>query len=370
MARPLFQRYRLWPHVDWLLLALVVALAAFGVVTLWGATNTGESLGPPGYYVKAQVRWVVLGLIGVAALVLYDYRGLKPLVWVLYAVLVLALIGLLIKSDAIKGASSWYRLGPASVQPSEFGKIVLVLTLARYLARRGGRFRGLRHTFVPGLLAGVPVVLILLQPDFGTAFVYVPMIAAMFWVAGLRLWVFGLFLVAGLAAAVVGYPHLKPYQQERIKTFLDPEADPRGKGYNVIQARTALGSGGLTGKGWGQGTQTKLRFLPEYRTDFIFPTVGEQFGLVGCVVVLLVHLLVILRMMRLAGVTQDMFGVLIISGLTVMLATHVVMNVGMAVGLLPVTGLPLPFFSYGGSFMLTCMAAVGLALGIGARRYL
>jgi rod shape determining protein RodA len=161
---------------------------------------------------------------------------------------------------------------------------------------------------------------------------------------------------------------LRDYQKERIKTFVNPSADPRGKGWNIIQAMTALGSGQLAGKGWGRGTQTNFRFLPEYQTDFIFPTVGEQFGMVGCSVVLLLMLLLVLRMVHLARLTEDPFGVLIITGLATMFCTHIILNVGMTVGLLPVTGLPLPFFSYGGTFMITCLVSVGLALGIGARR--
>jgi rod shape determining protein RodA len=307
-------------------------------------------------------------LAPLVAAIVFDYRGLKPFVWFFYGVLIALLIGLRFAGAASHGARLWYALGPFNFQPAEPGKIVVVLVLARYLAARADDFRGLRQTFAPLAIVGAPMLLIMAQPDFGTAVVLAPITAAMFWAAGLRKRVFVLFLLVSSVAAVAYYPHLKDYQKERIRTLFNPEADPRGSGYNIIQARTALGSGQLFGKGWGKGTQTALRFLPEYHTDFIFPTVGEQFGMVGCLVVLALLGMLIMRMVHLAQVTQDMFGVLAITGLATMLATHSVMNVGMTVGLLPVTGLPLPFFSYGGTFMLTCLTSIGLTVGIGARR--
>jgi rod shape determining protein RodA len=309
-----------------------------------------------------------VGFAIMTGLVIVDYRWFRRLAWPLYGILILALIGLLIRGEAIKGARSWYDLGPVSLQPSEPGKIIVALALARYLSARSGRFRSLRHTIVPIAIAGLPMALILAQPDLGTAMVLAPLAGSMFWAAGLRKWVVALFVLAGIAVAAAGYPHLKPYQKERIMTFLNPEADPRGKGYNIIQAQTALGSGQILGKGWGRGTQTAFKFLPEYRTDFIFPTVGEQFGFVGCAAVLGLLTLLILRMTWLATKAQNMFGVLLTTGLAAALSTHIILNIGMTVGLLPVTGLPLPFFSYGGSFMLTCLSAVGLAVSVGARR--
>lgn len=373
MTKPRFRLvpYRILPGVDWLLIAFALALGICGILTLWGATSSGNgpaSAGSLRTYAWQQMIWFGLGSLLMIGLIFFDYRLLKRVTWPLYAVLVVMLIGLLAKGEAIKGARSWYDLGFFRLQPSEPGKIIIVLALARYLAPRALKFRGLRHIFKPAAIVLLPMGLILKQPDLGTAAVLIPTTAAMFWVAGLRKWIFIVFILLGVGVGVVGYPHLKDYQQERIKTFLNPGADPRGKGYNIIQAQTALGSGELIGKGWGRGTQTNFHFLPEYHTDFIYPTVGEQFGFVGCVGVLILLLCLIMRMIRLASVTQDLFGVLIITGLATAISTHVTLNVGMVVGLLPVTGLPLPFFSYGGSFMLTCMAAVGLTLSIGARR--
>jgi rod shape determining protein RodA len=364
MAKARFRMvpYRLLPFVDWPLIAVTLGLIVCGLVTLWGATIDNP------VYARRQLLFASVGAMAMLWLIAFDYRKLQHVVWPLYALLMLALVGLLIKGATIKGATSWYDLGVFNLQPSEPGKIVVVLALARYLAPRMLEFRGLRHTFKPLLIVGGPLSLIVLQRDLGTAMVLIPVTGAMFWVAGLRKRVFVLFLFVGLAAGVYGFQHLKPYQKERIQTFLHPEDDLRGTGWNITQAKTALGSGELTGKGWGRGTQTQFRFLPEFHTDFIFPTVGEQFGLAGCLLVIVLFLLFIWRMVWLASRCDDLFGLLIVTGLTAMLVTHIVQNIGMVLGLLPITGLPLPFFSYGGSFTLTACAAVGLTLSIGARR--
>lgn len=370
MAKPHFRLvpYRVLPGVDWFLIGVTLALGALGILTLWGATSTGDGPGALHGYALKQVWYFGIGLVLMVSLIVIDYRWFKRFTWLFYGIVMLLLLGLLVKGAAIKGAKSWYELGPVNFQPSELAKLAVVLTLAQYLSARALTFRGLRHTFAPlGLVFG-PLGLVLAQPDLGTAAVMVPTTAALFWVAGLRKWVIILFFLAGVGVVAVGYPHLKPYQKDRIMTFLNPSADPRGKGYNIIQAQTALGSGEMFGKGWGRGTQTNFHFLPEFHTDFIFPTVGEQFGLVGCLAVLGLQLVLIGRLLHLAGVVQDLFGVLIITGVATILSTHVILNVGMTIGLLPCTGLPLPFFSYGGTFMITSMAAVGLALGIGARR--
>ena len=370
MTEPNFRLvpYRLLPCVDWVLYGVALLLMGFGLVTLWGATSGGVGPGAIEGYAGRQLVWATMGMALMSGLIVFEYRGLRRLTWILYSLIVLALLMLLLEGIAIKGARSWYSVGPIRVQPSEVAKVIIVLTLAHDLARRACTFRKLHHTFIPLLIVALPILLILRQPDLGTAVVFIPVTGAMFWVAGLRKRVIVLFLIAGVALGGAGYPHLKPYQQERIKTFLNPEADPRGKGHNIIQAQTTLGSGQLVGRGWGRGTQTSLRFLPEYHTDFIFPTIGEQFGFMGCLLAVALFTLMIGRMFWLASVTRNLYGLLIITGLTTMLATHVVLNIGMTIGLLPITGLPLPFFSYGGSFMLTCTASIGLVLSIGARR--
>jgi rod shape determining protein RodA len=363
---------RIFPYVDWFLLLITLFLLVFGLITLVGATSSGEGpqFWPINTYTRRQLIWSGLGIMLMIGMIFFDYRLLQRSIWLFYMVLIPLLAGLFLKDHAIKGARSWYDFGFMRFQPSEPAKLIIIVMTASWLAWRGNQFKGLRHIIIPSCLAAVPTLLILLQPDFGTAAVMIPILLVMFWVAGLRKRVFLFILLVGISLGATGFRHLKPYQQDRIISFLNPEADPLGKGYNVIQSQTALGSGQAFGKGWGEGTQTSFRFLPEYHTDFIFPTVGEQFGFAGCVVVLVTIMVFIWRLLWLARSCHDRFGVYIIAGITTLFATHMVFNIGMTIGLLPVTGLPLPFFSYGGSFMITCLLSIGLCVGIAARRQL
>lgn len=358
-------------RVDWMLLGVVLALTALGIVTIWGASSSDGHLAPFTGYARRQFQWMIIGLILAGGLMLLDYRWTRVAAWPGYLVFLLTLIYLLAIDRKIKGAASWFviDLGPLhfSAQPSEIGKVIVSMVLARYLSSRVLTFRKIWHTFVPLAILGVPVGLILLQPDFGTSMVYLPTAFAIFFVAGIRKRVIVLYAILGVAAAFAAYPQLKPYQKDRIKTFLNPGEDALGKGYNVIQAQTALGSGKMFGKGWGRGTQTSFRFLPEYQTDFVFPTLGEQFGFMGCVGTLLLYGILLGRLLVLAGRTEDLYAALLLVGIAAILTSHLMLNVGMAVGLMPVTGVPLPFLSYGGSFMLTCYTMVGLALSISAR---
>ena len=319
MARPRFRIVppRILPHVDWLALLLTAALVTMGVVTLWGATSGGEGPSPFMGVARRQAVFGALGLALMLGCVLMNYRWLHGAAWPLYGLLLISLVGLLIQMHFTKGARSWYNLGLFKIQPSEPGKIILALVLARYLSARILKFRGLRHTLAPLAIAGGPLLLVLVQPDLGTALVLVPMVAAMFWVAGLRKWVFGAAILAGLGVIFFGFhwvkPHLKPHQQQRIETFLNPTADPLRTGWQILQAQTTLGSGQLFGLGLGHGTQAKLLFLPQYDTDFIFPTLGEQSGFVGCALAIALLALLVGRMVQLARVTQDLFGVLLIT---------------------------------------------------------
>ena len=361
---------RVLPKVDWCLVLITLFLLMFGLITLVGATSdgSGPQFWPFNEYIKRQLIWIGLGLSLMAGVILFNYRWLLRIIWLIYLVMIPMLAGLFLEDQAIKGARSWYDFGFMRFQPSEPAKLIIIITTASWLNWRAHKFRGLRHVIIPAFIAALPTVLILFQPVLGTAAVMVSILLVMCWVAGLRKRVFLLILLSVILLGAAGFKHLKPYQQDRLISFLNPEADPLGKGYNVIQSQTALGSGQAFGKGWGEGTQTRFRFLPEYHTDFIFPTVGEQFGFTGCVVVLGSLLIFIWRLLRLARSCHNRFGSYIITGIATMFATHVVFNIGMTIGLLPVTGLPLPFFSYGGSFMITCLLSIGLCLGIGTRR--
>lgn len=369
-----FSKPKVWPNIDWATMLLAVALSLFGVATIWGASSTEGEPGPFRGYARVQFQWLLIGIAAMTFLVATDYRWTKAAAWPMYLGILGVLLVVAFHGSKVKGATSWFilDLGPRKVsfQPSEPAKVATVILLARYLSGRIPRFRGLLNSFPAIALAAIPMGAIFLQPDLGTAVTFIPVTLVMMFIAGLRLRVFAFYflLVAGISYAA--YPHLKPYQKERIRTFIEPGRDALGKGYNVIQAQTAMGSGGFAGKGWGRGTQTSFRFLPEYQTDFVFPTLGEQFGFAGCMAALALYSLLLLRILYLAGRVEDLFGVLLICGFATVLVTHIILNIGMATGLLPVTGLPLPFFSYGGSFMLTCFIMIGLIVSAAARREL
>jgi rod shape determining protein RodA len=358
-------------RIDWVVVGVALALSLLGIVTIWGAAASDGVPGPFEGYARRQFQWVIVGIVVATGLIVMDYRWTRVGVWPAYIVLLLTLVYLISIDHKIKGAASWFviRVGSQrfSLQPSELGKVIVVLTLAWYLAPRVLTFRKFWHTFIPLAILALPVGLILLQPDFGTAVVYFPMAFALFLAAGLRKRVIVMYAALAVLAAVAAYPQLKPYQKDRIAVFLNPGEDALGKGYNIIQAQTALGSGRMFGKGWGRGTQTSFRFLPEYQTDFVFPTLGEQFGFVGCAGALMLYGILLGRLLFIAGRTEDLYGMLIVVGVTAILFVHLVLNVGMATGMLPVTGLPLPFLSYGGSFILSCYIMIGLALSVAAR---
>lgn len=367
-----FNPPRFWPNIDWLLMFVAVALSLFGVIVIWGAASAEGGIGPLAGYARRQLNWTILGTAVMTFFAIIDYRWLARTAWLLYAIILVVLGMVLIHGQVIKGAQSWFVLSLGGFrlqfQPAEPAKFIVVLVLAGYLSKRMAYFRKFWHTFVPLIILAIPLGLIMKQPDLGTTVVFIPTTMVMFYVAGLRKRVFIFFFLAGVALCFAAYPHLKPYQKDRIKTYISPGEDALGRDYNVLQAQTALGSGGFFGKGWGRGTQTGLRFLPEYQTDFIFPTLSEQFGFTGCMIALSFYALLLFRMLYLAGRAEDLYGVIALCGFATIFMIHIILNIGMAVGLLPVTGLPLPFLSYGGSFMLSCYAMIGISVSIGIRR--
>jgi rod shape determining protein RodA len=351
-------------HVDWPLVVATVLLAAYGVVVLVSAAR-----GAPGAsaLVRGRALHLAVGAVALLVAMRIDYRRLAAAAPLLYAATLAALVAVLVVGDSRLGAQRWIALGPfGSVQPSEVTKLAVIVTLARHLdgARALPRLRAL----VPyAAHVAVPMLLIVRQPDLGTALVLLAILAAMLYVAGAR--------PVDLAAAAAGGATLLPllwgvlhdYQRRRLLAFLDPEADPLGAGYAIIQAKIAVGSGQLFGKGLFAGTQNMLRFIPEQHTDFIFTVVGEELGLVGATVLLALYAVWLWRALAIAAGARDRLGGLIATGIAAMVAFHVVVNIGMTVGLMPVTGIPLPLFSYGGTSLLTTLAGTGLLLGIRAR---
>lgn len=351
--------------VDWLLLGVTAALVLYGVVMLVSATR-GTPEGAA--FLRARLLHLVIGLVALIAAASIDYRRLAAWTPVLYAATLLLLASVLILGEARLGAQRWLLLGPlGGFQPSELAKLAIIVTLARHL----DSFKTLPRlrSLVPfGTHVALPMLLILRQPDMGTALVLLGILAAMLYVAGARPRDLAAVAAAAAGALPLFWNFLHDYQRRRLAAFWDPTADPLGAGYALIQAKIAVGSGQLFGKGLFAGTQNLLRFIPEQHTDFIFTVVGEELGLFGATVLLVLYLVWVWRALAIAAGARDRLGALIAAGIATMVAFHVVVNVGMTIGLMPVTGIPLPLLSYGGSSLLTTLAGTGMLLGIWHRR--
>ncbi len=360
---------RLLTHFDWLLLLLVCVIAGIGVVNLYSTTSSWSTLGSP-MYLK-QVYWVGLGLVIALGVASFDYRHLAYLGFILYGLNMVLLLLVLVFGRVTMGATRWIHLGFVNLQPSEILKIVIIITLASYFSEKG-KLQGytLRELIVPFLLLGAPIVLIMKQPDLGTALLILFIGSTVAFFAGIRGTTLGALTVLGSGGAVGGWFLLRDYQKERILTFLNPEQDPLGAGYHIIQSKIAVGSGGLFGKGFMKGTQSQLSFLPERHTDFAFSVFAEEWGFTGCMVLLLLYLLVILWGIYIARRAADSFGTFLAMGVVAMLFWHIIVNLGMVIGLLPVVGVPLPLFSYGGTNMITTMIGIGLLLNVSMRRFM
>jgi rod shape determining protein RodA len=365
---PLIDR-RSVQNFDWVLVSLVSLLLAAGLANLYSATYTDGSLSP-----ELRRQLLVLGVgIGVLLVVLVvDYRHLERLAPLIYAASVGLLLLTLAIAPVVRGAQAWIAYGPFRIQPSEFAKVALVIALARVFHRRSGvGLRSLRDMAVPALLAAVPVGLIILQRDMGVALLTLLVAAtyAPFIRISARAW--AAMALAGAAALVgIWFFALKGYQRSRILDFVDPARDPLASGYQAIQSRIAVGSGGLFGKGWLDGTQSQLHFLPTQHTDFVFSVLAEEWGLLGCTVVLGLYLSMLLWGLWIARNSRESFGAMLAVGLVGVLFWPAAINVAMVLGLAPVIGVPLPLFSYGGSALLATLITVGLLLNISMRRYM
>ena len=346
-----------WRRLDHLQVLLVGALLVLGLMTLYSASRSEFT---------SQLAGLVLGGVAYAACTLADYRRLRSAAPWLYGAALLLLLAVGVLGRASFGAQRWIRVGGVQVQPSEMAKVLLLIVLATYLARRERlRFRDLA---VIGALGGPPTLLVLFQPDLGTALVFAALLLGLAFLAGApRLQLAA--IVLGVAALIPLLPHLlHGYQKRRLEIFLDPSKDPLGAGYNLIQARIAVGSGGLFGQGWLHGAQGQLGYVPERTSDFVFAVFAEQFGLLGCLLLLALFALLIFRILRAAAVAPDRFGELLCGGVAVVLFTQVVQNVGMNVGLTPIAGIPLPLISHGSSALVTSMAMLGLVQSVLLRR--
>jgi rod shape determining protein RodA len=359
---------RLVTHFDWVLLGLIAAVAGLGILNL--ASVTADWSGATAVYVK-QLTWFGLGLGIAFTLCLFDYRHLEYSAFIGYGITLFLLLAVMLIGKTTMGATRWLSLGPMNLQPSEIAKPVIIITLARYFALHG-HLGGLdlKELLIPLAFVLVPVTFILKQPDLGTSMMLLFIGATMVLFAGVKLRTFVTLASAAAVAAWAGWSFLHDYQRQRIFTFLNPEADPRGTGYHIIQSKIAIGSGSFTGKGFMKGTQSQLAFLPERHTDFAFSVFAEEWGFVGTAVLITLYLLIIIWGIYIARRASDRFGMYLAVGITAMLFWHIIVNLGMVTGLLPVVGVPLPLFSYGGTSMVTSMVGVGLLLNISMRRFM
>jgi rod shape determining protein RodA len=356
---------RLLFNIDWALVLSALLLAAIGVFTIYSATHSGRSAD---LYLK-QLYLIGLGLVGMLLALLVDYRRLADRAILFYAMIVVALLYVLRFSPVIAGTRRWILLGGFQLQPSELAKIVAALLVAKIFAESRMETLGLRDVLAPGAAVGLLAVLIAREPDLGTAACLIPLFVAVAFLAGLRMKAVMALLVVALVAVAVAWPNLQDYQKKRVYTFLDPSLDPQGAGYQKIQSRIAVGSGGLLGKGWKQGSQAQLGYLPARHTDFVFSVLAEELGFLGVVTVLGLYLLLLWRMLETAQLARDRVGAFLAAGIAATFAFQVVYNVAMVAGLVPVKGLPLPLMSYGGSSILASLIAVGLILNVRMRRF-
>jgi rod shape determining protein RodA len=356
---------RLLQNVDWPLLGATVGLVILSASTL-ATLHVGRA---GGGVALRQLAWFGVGILALLAVASIDYRRLVQLAPLLYVAGLAALVAVFVAGRTVSGARRWLLVGPVSVQPSELFKICFVLMAVWLVTSRWAQPVGKAALVLAAPMLVVPMVLIVKQPDLGTALLLLPVLIALLVAAGMRLRLLGGLVLAGLAATPLAWFVLKDYQRERILVFLDPLRDPLGSAYNVIQAKIAIGSGQLLGKGVAGATQSRLAFLPERHTDFIFAVFAETWGFVGCLVLLTCYALLLLRGFDIAASTREPVGRLVALGVTSLVATQVLVNVGMVTGLLPVVGIPLPLMSYGGSSMVVSMMALGLLLSVRMRQF-
>ena len=359
--------------LDWVLIASVSALIGYGLWAIAGITRH-DVPGDPHYYVTRQAIFVAVGMVGLLAAIVLDpemYRHRwKPILGG-----TVAIIAIVFLEAGIRGSKRWIDVGFFRFQPSEFGKVFFAVALAGFIAARTRRLNEPRTTLAAVGFAAIPIILVFLQPDIGSALVYGAILVAALFVAGARWLHLGVLCsaVALLGATVLwlapaaGVHVLKDYQGKRFTGFLHPDSDPGGSTYNITQSKNAIGAGELRGRGVEGATQTTLNFLPEHATDFVFASFAEERGFIGCAILLALYLLVVWRGLRVVTLARDAFSAILAGGLVFALVFQIFVNVGMTMGIAPITGIPLPFMSVGGSSMLTNLLAVGLLLGIHAR---
>ena len=398
--------------IDIVLLISVLGLLVMGLLALYSSSSTVITEGYGTNYFFKQLVWIGIGLVIMTIIIFLPNKLIYESAYILYGISLFLLVVVIFFGSVGQGAERWLRLGPLYIQPSEIAKLTTILAVARFISQDKINLNTFKDFMIASSFILVPFIFIVRQPDLGTAMVFGAIALPMFYWAGLKgsnvllilmpflimlasfqfyaFLILMIILVLYLAysrksktVSVVNFlanismglltpvlwNHLKEYQRNRIKIFLNPEADPKGAGYQIIQSKVAIGSGGFTGKGFLQGSQTQLRFLPEQHTDFIFAVIGEEFGFIGVVIGLVLFFVFLMRGIFIATIVKSRFNSIVAVGIVTVIAFHVVVNIGMTIGLFPVTGLPLPFLSYGGSALLTNMVMAGILLNFYKNRY-
>lgn len=354
--------------MDFTLIAATAAILVMSLVIIGSATHINTPSDERYWFVQRQGIFAILNVAVAIFLMNFDYKILQAYGNKMYIFNLIMLVAVMVVGQSALGAQRWIQLGPISLQPSEFSKLIMIVSLAGMLEERVGKLNNLHDLLPVAAYVGVPFLLVMKQPDLGTSLVFMAIFFGMIFVCGVNMRLLGGIFGVGLACMPILWHFLKDYQKMRIMVFMDPNVDPLGSGYHIIQSKIAIGSGMLFGKGLFGGTQSQLNFLPENHTDFIFAVVGEELGFIGAAFLLLLYLVVLWRGIKIARDASDMFGRLLAVGITSMLAFHVLVNVGMTTGIMPVTGIPLPFMSYGVSSLTTNILSIAILLNIHMRK--
>ncbi len=356
---------RLTENLDFSLLFAVVFLCFYGLLILYSSTRLETTEGSdPYFFVKRQSLWMLLGFLLLTIIIFIDYHNLERYSKVIYFGAIVLLIMVIISGRSTYGARRWLAIGPFDFQPSEFAKIALIAFLTDFLAKNKPKLDNFFYYLLPFVYTGLLILLVFMQPDLGTSLVYLAILIIMLFVVGVKIKFLVFTFLAALSSIPVLWIFLKDYQKDRLILFLNPNLDPLGGGYNVIQSRIAIGSGGFLGNGIFRGIQSQLNFLPAQHTDFIFSVIGEELGFVGTILLLGLYAIILWRGIKIALEARDLLGTLLATGAVSLLFFHIVVNIGMAMGMLPATGLPLPFLSYGGSFMISNLMVIGILLNV------
>lgn len=358
---------REWKNLDKVLLLVCTLIVFISLCIIGSATHINKGVMNLDFVAKQGAAFVV-DLMIIIFLSRYDYTKLKRYMKPLYVINLLMLVAVMFVGTSALGAQRWIQVGPVTLQPSEFSKLIMIVCMAAMLSEKVGEVRTVKSILPFALFMGIPFLLVLKQPDLGTSLVFLAIGLGMLFVAKMKLSILRNCFIIGVILAPLGWHFLKDYQKARITVFLNPNADPLGAGYHIIQSKIAIGSGLLFGKGLFEGTQSQLNFLPENHTDFIFSVVGEELGFLGCAFLLFLYFVLIYRGLMIARECKDPFGMLLATGIISMWAFQVLVNVGMTCGIMPVTGIPLPFMSYGVSALTTNMMSLGILLSIYMRQ--